>query len=203
MPQQSFDCYDIFTQLYKKIQTRTTCTGLYTYHGGDGGNRTRVRKVLALTFSERSRCFESPLPCRPSTGYTARQLLMCDGTRSAFPFTFTSVRRPLRSRGAPRRNEQLTLLKQLYFCQLFLVCGLYGGSAPPLAYQGSRSPSKPLHPHILRSCPLRSYLIFILFPVPSWLAQCRAWQCALPYPRACHRAFCRGTDLPASLPCCP
>ena len=176
---------------------------LFAQYGGDGGNRTRVRKVLALTFSERSRCFKSPLPCRPSTGYTARQLLMCDGTRSAFPFTFTSVRRPLRSRGAPRRNEQLTLLKQLYFCQLFLVCGLYGGSAPPLAYQGSRSPSKPLHPHILRNCPLRSYLIFILFPVPSWLAQCRAWQCALPYPRACHRAFCRGTDLPASLPCCP
>ena len=148
MPQQSFDCYDIFTQLYKKIQTRTTCTGLYTYHGGDGGNRTPVRKVLALTFSERSRRFISPLPCRPSTGYTARQLLMCDGVRSTPPFTFTSDRRPLCGRGTPHRDEQLTLLKQLYFSQLFLSCGFYGGSAPPLAYQSSRSPSKPLHPHI-------------------------------------------------------
>ncbi len=148
MPQQSFDCYDIFTQLYKKIQTRTTCTGLYTYHGGDGGNRTPVRKVFALTFSERSQCFESPLPRRPLTGYAARQLLMCDRSRSTPLFTFTSDRRPLCGRGTPHRDEQLTLLKQLYFSQLFLSCGFYGGSAPPLAYQGSRSPSKPLHPHI-------------------------------------------------------
>ena len=30
----------------------------------------------------------------------------------------------------------------------FKSCGFYGGSAPPLAYQGLKSPSKPLHPHI-------------------------------------------------------
>ena len=42
----------------------------------------------------------------------------------------------------------LRQLMQLYFCQLFLSCGFYGGSAPPLAYQGLHSPSKPLHPRV-------------------------------------------------------
>lgn len=120
MPQQSFDCYDIFTQLYKKIQTRTTCTGLYTYHGGDGGNRTPVRKVFALTFSERSQCFESPLPRRPLTGYAARQLLMCDRSRSTPLFTFTSDRRPLCGRGPPHRDELHQAAKATVFLSVIL-----------------------------------------------------------------------------------
>ena len=45
-------------------------------------------------------------------------------------------------------TSSIKLLKQLYFCQLFLSYGFYGGSAPPLAYQGLHSPSKPLHPRI-------------------------------------------------------
>ena len=105
--------------------------------GGGEESRTPVRKSLAKGFSERSRCFKFPLPHRPSTGYAVRQLLMCDKARSDSLFTFTADRRPLHGRGTPCRNEQLTLLKQLYCCQLFLKCGFYGGSAPPLASRGS------------------------------------------------------------------
>ena len=85
-----------------------------------------------------------------TTGYAAWQLLMCDKARSTSLFTFTTIRRPLCCRGTQHRNEQLRLLMQLYCCQLFLSYGFYGGSAPPPAYQGLPSPSKPLHPHILK-----------------------------------------------------
>ena len=74
------------------------------FFGGDDGNRTRVRKEFAGIFSERSRYFRSPPPHRLTTGYTGRQLLMCDGERSRSLFTFTSDRRPLRGRGTPRRD---------------------------------------------------------------------------------------------------
>ena len=74
------------------------------FRGGDDGNRTRVRKEFAGIFSERSRYFRSPPPHRLTTGYTGRQLLMCDGERSRSLFTFTSDRRPLRGRGTPRRD---------------------------------------------------------------------------------------------------
>lgn len=104
--------------------------------GGDDGSRTRVRKLLAKTFYERSRCFKSPLVQRPTTGFAPWQLLMCDKARSKTLFTFTTNRRPSLCRGAHKQDEQCLrqLLIQLYFCQLFLSCGFYGGSAPPLAY---------------------------------------------------------------------
>lgn len=90
--------------------------------GGDDGSRTRVRKLLAKSFYERSRCFKSPLPQRPTTGFAARQLLMCDKGRSRPLFTFTTNRRPNLCRGTHRQDEQRLrqLLIQLYFCQLIL-----------------------------------------------------------------------------------
>ena len=120
------------------------------FFGGDDGNRTRVRKEFAGIFSERSRYFRSPPPYRLTTGYTGRQLLMCDRERSRSLFTFTSDRRPLRGRGTPRRDglHQAAILT-VFLSVIFKVYGFYGGSAPPLAYPGSFSPSKPLHPHIL------------------------------------------------------
>ena len=85
------------------IQKNMTPEGV-NFFGGDDGNRTRVRKEFAGIFSERSRYFRSPPPYRLTTGYTGRQLLMCDGERSRSLFTFTSDRRPLRGRGTPRRD---------------------------------------------------------------------------------------------------
>ena len=106
--------------------------------GGDEGNRTPVRKNLAKGFSERSWCFKSPSVHRPSTGYALWQLLSCDRVRSAPLFTFTSNRRPLHSRGTLCRNEH----------RAGKDAEGKTGSAPQLAYQGLKSPSKPLHPHI-------------------------------------------------------
>ena len=39
----------------------------YPFGGGEG-SRTPVRKMLAEIFSERSLCFNIPLPLRPQTG---------------------------------------------------------------------------------------------------------------------------------------
>ena len=109
---------------------------LHFEFGGGDGSRTRVRKLLAKIFYERSRCFKSPLPQRPTTGFAVWQLLMCDKVRSTPLFTFTTKRRPSLCRGTHKQDEQRLrqLLIQLYFCQLILGCGFYGGSAPPLAY---------------------------------------------------------------------
>ena len=55
--------------LLKSI-TRKSHDCIYNRDFGGGGeeSRTPVRKMFAKTFSERSRCFKSPSPHRPTTG---------------------------------------------------------------------------------------------------------------------------------------
>lgn len=71
-----------------------------------------------------------------------------DGIRDSAPCTFTANRRLYPVRGAPGRDGCLIKqLVKLYYCRLKLNCGYYSGSAPLLAYLGSKPPSKSFHPH--------------------------------------------------------
>lgn len=50
-------------------------------------------------------------------------------SRRKLLLTFTANRRPYSDRGTSEQDGSLIKLrKQLYFCQLFLSCGFYGGS---------------------------------------------------------------------------
>ena len=58
------------TQTEKSVQVR---------HGGDGGNRNRVRKPLLYAFYERRRSFKLPPSVRRSSGSPLRYPLIHDG----------------------------------------------------------------------------------------------------------------------------
>lgn len=94
--------------------------------GGDGGNRTRVRKRITKAFYERSFCFQSPAARRPKAGSGPWQPPgSWRGTGAAPSRTFTAHRRPGPSRGILGQDGCLVKQQQQQnCCRLILkVCG--------------------------------------------------------------------------------
>ena len=48
---------------------KSTCNSKCFFHGGDGGNRNRVRNLILTNFYERIRLFKIPSAHRPTAVY--------------------------------------------------------------------------------------------------------------------------------------
>lgn len=132
-------------------------------YGGDEGSRTPVRKCLLWTFSGRSRLFT--FPHRIVNRHTRRLGSFIYAWR---PQSLSPARSPLKrhhparfvalpgsaSAHSGRRSQSLIRPRQQrnsdYRCSLIYRCPLVSGWAPLPAYPASTSPSKPVHPHMVR-----------------------------------------------------
>ena len=117
--------------------------------GGDGGNRTRVRKSIARAFYGCSCCIKSPLyfsqqqdKYRASLRFmTKAEAGLCSPLPLVDALSYVAV--------VIGKTSSIKLLRQLYCCRLFLSLQFLKRDLQPLpAYRGSQPPSKPLHPHI-------------------------------------------------------
>ena len=119
--------------------------------GGDGGSRTRVRKLIPETFYERSLSIGIPYGTADKQAFLSVVLLCVTDYK-------TIIRSHLLLNDTPYRAAVLSgecspLIKQqevlFRFCRLFLINRpFYSGQTPLLAYRSSKSPSKSFHPHI-------------------------------------------------------
>lgn len=73
---------------------------------------------------------------------------MHDNKRGNLLFTFTASRRPYLDRGTSKQDGSYQAAKATGLLFICKGCDFYRGTAPLLAYHGSRSPSRPLRPHI-------------------------------------------------------
>ena len=121
--------------------------------GGDGGNRTRVRKRVARAFYGRSFCFKSPAARRSKASSGLWQPFgSWQGSKAVPSLTFTAHRRSYPGRGAPGKNGCLFKQQQQQSrCRLILK------------FAGFRA--------VLRRCPLTKGLLprrNLYIPVSFW-----------------------------------